>query len=52
MELFVRLKEAGVKENLEEWPDMIHCWHVFLGILPEGKEAVEHIARFIQLELK
>ena len=29
-------RKAGVDSTLEEWPDMIHVWHTFAGMLPEG----------------
>ncbi len=41
-----RAKKAGVKVDLEVWPDMIHVWHVFAKILPEGQQAIDKIGAF------
>ena len=32
----------------EVWPEMIHVWHSFAEILPEGRRAIEGIATFLQ----
>lgn len=39
-------KEAGVEIKLDVWDDMIHVWHAFAGLLPEGKQAIDDIAAF------
>ncbi len=31
-----RARAAGVKVNLEVWPEMVHVWHLFAAVLPEG----------------
>lgn len=41
-----RAKAAGVEVILEPWEDMIHVWHTFAEILPEGQEAIERIGEF------
>ncbi len=41
-------KGAGVEVELEIWDDMIHVWHMFAPILPEGKQAIEQAADFIK----
>jgi len=43
-----RAKAAGVKVNLEVWPDMIHVWHLFASVLPEGQQAIEGIGKFVR----
>nr|AJZ73156.1 esterase GX1 [uncultured bacterium] len=43
-----RAKAAGVKVDLEIWPDMIHVFQLFAPILPEGQEAVAKIGKFIR----
>jgi monoterpene epsilon-lactone hydrolase len=43
-----RAKTAGVKVDLEVWPEMIHVWHLFAPILPEGQQAIEKIGQFIR----
>jgi monoterpene epsilon-lactone hydrolase len=40
-------KEAGVKVELEVWDDMIHVWHAFAKLLPEGQQAIDRIGRFV-----
>jgi epsilon-lactone hydrolase len=42
-----RAKAAGVKVELEVWPDMPHVWHVFAKILPEGQQAIDKIGKFV-----
>jgi epsilon-lactone hydrolase len=43
-----RAEEAGVKVDLEVWPDMWHVWHIFAAQLPEGQQAIEKIGQFIR----
>ncbi len=38
---------AGVDVTLEVWPHVWHDWHSCVPGLPEAREAIEHIARFI-----
>lgn len=38
---------AGVAAELEVWPDMIHVWQMFGGLLPEADQAVARIADFL-----
>lgn len=42
-----RLKESGVKVTLEVWEGMIHVFQVFAKFLPEGREAIAGIGKFI-----
>jgi phosphinothricin tripeptide acetyl hydrolase len=42
---------AGVDLTLEVWPEMIHVWHTFAAILPEGRQAIERIAQFVRTRL-
>ena len=42
-----RARAAGVEVELEVWDDMIHVWHVFAKLLPEGQQAIERIGRFV-----
>lgn len=39
---------AGVDVTWEVGEDMYHVWPVFSSILPEGREALERIGRFVQ----
>jgi acetyl esterase/lipase len=46
-----RASVATVNTTLEIWPDMIHVWHTFAAILPEAREAIEHIGKFVRLHI-
>ena len=39
---------AGVQSKLEIWDDMIHVWHAFHFMLPEGARALETIGAFFK----
>ena len=41
-------REAGVKVQMDVWDDMIHVWHLFAPILPEGKQAISQAGEFIK----
>lgn len=43
-----RARAAGVKVELEVWPDMPHVWHVFAKILPEGQQAIDKVGKFVR----
>jgi len=43
-----RAKQAGVTAYLSIWKDMFHVWHYFARYLPQGRQALEEIGRFIQ----
>jgi epsilon-lactone hydrolase len=42
-----RAKSAGVKVDLEVWDEMIHVWHVFAKLLPEGQQAIGRIGEYV-----
>ena len=44
--LAAKAEAGGVDVTLETWDDMIHVWHAFEP-LPEAREAVEQIGRFV-----
>ena len=46
--LAAKAKGDGVDVTLEVWDEMIHVWHFFAGMLPEGQQAIERIGEFIQ----
>jgi monoterpene epsilon-lactone hydrolase len=46
-----RARDAGVDVTVEVWPEMIHVWHAFVGIIPESQEAIERIAAFLAVRL-
>jgi acetyl esterase/lipase len=45
-------RDAGVDVELEVWDDMIHVWHAFADLLPEGVQAIEGIATFLEKRLR
>jgi acetyl esterase/lipase len=42
-----RAKQAGVQVDLEVWDEMVHVWHVFAKLLPEGRQAIEKMAAYV-----
>jgi epsilon-lactone hydrolase len=46
-----RARAAGVAVELRVWQDMIHVWHAFAPILPEGQQAVDEMAAFLETRL-
>jgi acetyl esterase/lipase len=42
-----KAKAAGVEVDLEVWDEMVHVWHVFAKILPEGQQAIDRIGQFV-----
>ena len=43
-----RAQAAGVQVKLEIWPEMIHRWHSYAAVLPEGQQAIEDIGAFLR----
>ena len=43
-----KAKAAGVRVELDIWEDMIHDWPLFADVLPEGREAIEKMGRYIR----
>lgn len=41
-------EDAGVDMTLEVWDEMVHVWHFFATILPEGQQAIERIGEFVR----
>ena len=39
---------AGVDVVLEPWEDMIHMWHMYAQMLPEGQQAIDRIGEFVR----
>jgi acetyl esterase/lipase len=42
-----RARADGVEITLEIWPEMIHVWHYFAGLVPESTRALEQVGRFL-----
>nr|WP_233560186.1 alpha/beta hydrolase fold domain-containing protein [Oleomonas cavernae] len=41
------LGAAAVETRLEIWPEMIHVWHFFAGMLSEGRDAITSAGAWI-----
>lgn len=41
-------KRAGVRMMYREWPDMPHVFPLFHRYLPEGRKAIDQMARFVR----
>jgi acetyl esterase/lipase len=46
-----RAKSADVDLVLEEWDEMIHVWHAFAVLLPEGRQAIDRIGEYLDERL-
>jgi epsilon-lactone hydrolase len=46
-----RAGQAGTHVQLEVWPDMIHVWHSFHFMLPEGRQALDAAGLFLRARL-
>ncbi|MGO4330805.1 alpha/beta hydrolase [Cupriavidus sp. 2TAF22] len=46
--LAARAAVAGVDIGLRAWPAMFHAWHMWHGILPEARQALQEGADFIR----
>jgi acetyl esterase/lipase len=42
---------SGVDTHLRVWPEMIHVWHAFAFMLPEGRAAISEAGAFLQTHL-
>jgi acetyl esterase/lipase len=43
-----KAQKAGVDVTLEISDGMIHVWHFFAGILPEGQRAIDRIGEWVK----
>jgi acetyl esterase/lipase len=46
-----KFRGAGGEVELEEWLRMLHGWHHYARIIPEGPRAIERIGVFVQARL-
>lgn len=42
-----KARAQGVDVTFEEWPGMVHVWHLHFPRLSSGREAIERIGRFV-----
>lgn len=47
-----RAEEAGVDVTLEVWEGMLHVWQVFSPILPEAREALAVIGKYVEARMR
>lgn len=43
-----KARAAGVDVRFEAWEDMIHVWHAFAELLPEGRQAIARIGEYLE----
>jgi acetyl esterase/lipase len=43
-----RARAVGVDATLEVWPEMIHVWHAFVGVVPESADAVDRVGEYLR----
>jgi len=48
LKLHAKAQAEGVDSTLEVWDDMVHVWHAFHPMLPEGKQAITRIGAFLR----
>jgi epsilon-lactone hydrolase len=48
IKLDAKAKADDVRSTLEIWDDMIHVWHAFHPMLPEGKQAIARVGEFMR----
>ena len=41
-------RSAGVASTLEIWDDMIHVWHAFHPMLPEGRQGISRVGEYLR----
>jgi len=42
-----RARAAGVDVTFEEWPGMVHVWHLYYPMLAAGRDAIARIGSFL-----
>lgn len=40
-------RAAGVDVTFEEWPQMVHVWHLYYAMLGAGREAIARVGAFV-----
>ena len=46
-----KAQAAGCEVTLETWPGMVHVWHLFASMLPEGEQAIARIGAWVRRRL-
>lgn len=42
-----KAQSAGVRVRLEVWPQMQHGWHLLDDVLPEARQAIARVGKFV-----
>jgi acetyl esterase/lipase len=42
-----KARSQGSSVTLQTWPGMVHVWPMFHGVLPEGRQALTQVAKFV-----
>ena len=37
-----------VDVTVEVWDEMVHVWHLFADVVPEGREAIARVAAYLE----
>ncbi len=43
-----RAQASGVDVTFEEWPQMVHVWHLYFPVLTAGRDAIAGVGAFIR----
>ena len=47
-----KTKAAGVEVTFEPWDGMIHIWHIFAPMVPEGQQAIDRVGEYLRAQLR
>ncbi len=47
-QLYDKARSSGVDATFEEWPEMVHVWHLYYPALEAGRQANERVGAFIR----
>jgi len=42
---------SGVAATFEEWPQMVHVWHLFADRLADGRKALVRVGEFVRAHI-
>lgn len=43
-----KITSTGGQVTLDIWPGMPHVWHLFAGLIPEGRQAIVKLGEFVE----
>jgi acetyl esterase/lipase len=46
--LAAKARASGLDVSFEEWPDMVHVWHLHYPRLTTGREAIDRLGQFVR----